>query len=212
MSLPESPCAPPTSLGGIPTATRWILSSNLLVFAAQLLGYSNWLLSWGALWPLDSGYFRPWQLVTYGWLHGGIGHIAVNMIGVFMFGSVIERVWGAQRFLVFYLACVIGAALTQLALIPQGLTIGASGGLFGLLLAFGLMFPNERLLILFFPFPVKAKWVVIGYGAVELFLGLSGSWQGVAHFAHLGGMLTGLLLILFWTDRLPIKPRPGKLW
>ncbi len=163
------------------------------------------------LWPLqarlDNGetLFRFWQVVSYGWLHGSFQHWAVNMFGVFMFGKVIEAVWGSWRFLVYYLVCVIGAAITQLAVPFFGgiaaPTVGASGGLFGLLLAFGVMFPNQKILLLIPPIPLKAKYFVVGYGALELFLGISGTRTGIAHFAHLGGMVFGLFFIWIWKAR-----------
>ena len=225
MYEPSQRYAPPAGIEGIPTCTRWLLISNVAVFLLMTLtSLGPYLFAYGALFPTGGmsqivyqdvvirSTFQPWQVLTYGWLHGGIGHLVMNMFGVFMFGSVIERVWGQRRFFVYYLVCIVGAAVTQLLLQANGPTVGASGGLFGLLLAFGLMFPNQPLLILFVPVPVKAKWAVLGYGAVELFFGLSGQWSGVAHFAHLGGMVSGLLLLLFWTNRLPVKPRPGKLW
>jgi len=154
-----------------------------------------------ALWPLGPN-FAPWQLVTYGFLHGGMGHLFFNMFALYMFGLPIERAWGTQRFLIFYFVCMIGAGLVQLlvtsltgAIYP---TIGASGAVFGLLLAFGMMFPNQRLMLLIPPMPIKAKWFVIGYGILTLIFGMTGTMAGVAHFAHLGGMIFGLILILYW--------------
>jgi len=157
-----------------------------------------------ALWPLGTG-FAPWQLITYGFLHGGLMHLFLNMFALYMFGPLIERAWGTKRFLVFYFVCLIGAGLVQLVVtammgVPRP-TIGASGAMFGLLLAFGMLYPNERILLIFPPIPMRAKWFVVGYGALTLFFGITGTMAGVAHFAHLGGMIFGLALILFWGRR-----------
>lgn len=152
-----------------------------------------------ALHPL----FMPFQLITYMFMHAGFTHLFFNMFALWMFGRVMENVWGPKRFLIYYLACGIGAAFVQemgqlLGLIsPYAMTIGASGAVYGILLAFGMTFPNERLFIIPIPFPIKAKYFVCMYAAVEVFEGLAAS-DGVAHFAHLGGMLVGALLILYW--------------
>jgi len=168
-----------------------------------------------ALWPLatpaamqlpDGGMvttgFGPWQLVTYGLLHGGIGHLFFNMFALYMFGLPIEQAWGSRRFAIYYIVCVIGAGVIQLATaaLSGGVypTIGASGGVFGLLLAFGMMYPNQRILLLIPPVPIRAKYFVIGYGLLTLLFGVTGTMGGIAHFAHLGGMLFGLGMILYW--------------
>ncbi len=172
-----------------------------------------------ALWPIHgvsqeaaaqgafSGRFHLWQLLSYGFLHGSLLHIALNMYALWLFGSRMERLWGARAFLLYYLVCVAGAGLTQLvwtALSGQYYpTIGASGGVFGLLLAFGLTFPDERLLLVFPPVVLKAKWFVLLYGGIELWAGITGTEAGVAHFAHLGGMLFGYLLIRHWRRHRP---------
>lgn len=157
--------------------------------------------------------FWPWQLVSYSFLHGGLGHLFFNMLALWMFGVQIENSWGSRRFAIFYFTCVIGAAFLQV-LVMWGMpipTVGASGGVFGILLAFGMMFPNQPIYI-YFLFPIKAKWFVIGYGLIELWAGVTGTQQGVAHFAHLGGMLVGFLLIQFWRGKLPVKPRERMYW
>ena len=163
-----------------------------------------------ALWPLESGYFVPWQLLTYGFLHGNVNHMFFNMFAVWMFGTPLERAWGSQRYLSFYAVCVVGAALAQLTvqLFECGIypTIGASGGVFGLLLAFGVMWPNNRIFLLFLPVPIKAKYFVLIYGGIELFLRFSRAMPGIAHFAHLGGMLFGAALLYRWGWR------PGMTW
>ena len=162
------------------------------------------------LWPLESGVFAPYQVVSYGFLHGGFNHMFFNMIAVWMFGSPLERVWGSQRFAAFYLVCVVGAAVVQLLvqLFEGGIypTIGASGGVFGLLLAYGVMWPNNRIFLIFLPIPIKAKWFVLIYGGIELVLGFSRAMPGIAHFAHLGGMIFGAVLLYKWGWR------PGMTW
>ena len=146
--------------------------------------------------------FAPWQLVTYAFLHGGLWHVAFNMFALYMFGGPIERVFGTRRFLLYYFVCVVSAALTQLAVAAMlgGLypTIGASGGVFGLLLAYGLYFPNNRVMLIFPPIPMPARVFVVLYAALELFLGVTGTQAGVAHFAHLGGMIGGWLMLRYW--------------
>jgi len=159
-----------------------------------------------ALWPLQSGLFWPWQLVSYGFLHGSILHLFFNMLGLWMFGSELERLWGRTRYAQFLLASLLSAALAQLLVtwltgsnVP---TVGASGALFGLLLAFGMLFPNRTIMPLFPPIPMKARTFVIVFGVIELLFGLSGR-SGVAHFAHLGGMLGGYLTIRYWRGQTP---------
>lgn len=163
-----------------------------------------------ALWPLDSGRFLPWQLVTYGFLHADLGHIFFNMFAVWMFGLAIEQTWGTRRFVTYYFACLLGAALTQLAVQEitgqMWPTIGASGAVFGLLLAYGVMFPDNRVMLIFLPVPIKAKWFVLIYAAIELLLGVTNAMPTVAHFAHLGGLFGGAALLWRWGWR------PGMTW
>lgn len=157
--------------------------------------------------------FEPWQLVTYAFLHGGLGHLFFNMFALWMFGVQIEQVWGSRRFGIFYFFCVVGAGLTQI-LVTWGTpvpTLGASGGVFGVLLAFGMMFP-ERPIYLYFLFPIKAKWFVLGLGALQLWSAVTGTQAGVANFAHLGGALFGFLLIQFWRGKLPVQPGQPMRW
>jgi len=153
------------------------------------------------LWPLQSGAFEPWQLFTYAFLHGDFLHIFFNMFGLWMFGNELERVWGPKRYVQILVASTLSAALVQLLvtyIMHSGApTIGASGALFGLLLSFGMLFPDRIIVPLIPPIPMKAKVFVAIYGAIELFLGYSGR-DGVAHFAHLGGMLGAWLLIRYW--------------
>ncbi|MCB0794372.1 MAG: rhomboid family intramembrane serine protease [Flavobacteriales bacterium] len=210
---------------------------------------------------LGSPHFRPWQIITHMFMHGGLGHIFTNMFGLFMFGGPIEQRWGSKRFLTYYLICGLGAAalhtgvnafevmqheaavtsygadlsevkdaasamtlseadrilnevsldhrvperdLVQLYYDYQGTMIGASGAVFGILLAFGMMFPNQEILMLFFPVPIKAKYFVALYGILELVMGVrQGEGDNIAHFAHVGGMLFGFLLIRYWKRHTP---------
>lgn len=157
-----------------------------------------------ALWPVGSGAFgapgfMPWQLLTYSFFHQGFMHLFFNMFGLVMFGSDCERVWGTPRFLTYFFTCVLSAAVVQLLFAYASgsfaPTIGASGGLFGLLLAFAWMFPHRRMILLPIPIPMPAWAFVSLYGVLELYLGVTGSAGGVAHFAHLGGMLGGWILL-----------------
>ena len=193
----------------MPPITQALLLLNVALFCLDLF-LGPWFTRLFALWPIGHG-FLPWQVVTYAFLHGSIGHLFFNMLGLWMFGSELERVWGRNRFIQFYAASVLTAALAQLlvsALLGnQGPTVGASGGLFGLLLAFGMMFPNRTIMPLFPPIPMKAKVFVALYGGLELILGVTGSATGVAHFAHLGGMLGGYLMIRYWRGQPPFGRR-----
>ena len=198
--------------------TQILIIANILVYVLNL-GAEEPLRYTFALWPLDPGVgsravpaLEVWQLVTYSFLHGNVLHLLFNMLALFMFGAELERVWGGHRFLIYYLVCVVSAAAAQLvvssasAAAPHAV-IGASGGIFGLLLAFGLLFPRRGLMLLFPPIPMPAWLFVTLYGAVELVLGLTGTQAGVAHFAHLGGMAGGLPLLVLWRDRVPRRRR-----
>lgn len=213
---------PPTQFSVFPPVIKNLLILNGLVYLAQLVPTTDELLmQWFALWPLGipdaPGYpsFWPWQLVTYSFLHGGLGHLFFNMFALWMFGVQIENAWGSNRFGIFYFVCVIGAGLIQLIVVTAGTTlvptVGASGGVFGLLLAFGMMFPNQPIYI-YFLFPIKAKWLVIGYAALEMWAAVTGTQAGIANFAHLGGMLFGFILIQYWRGRLPAKPKRRMYW
>lgn len=166
--------------------------------------------------PVSVG-FQPWQLITYAFLHGGFGHLFFNGIALYQFGSRLEYVWGAKKYLTFFLVCAAGAGLCQLLfmmLVPQsaGPTIGASGGVYGLLLAYGLMFPRERVMLLIPPVPMSARTLVLVFGALSLFMGVTGTGGGIAHFAHLGGMLFGWLLIRYWRGQPPFKAKRRGPW
>ena len=193
----------------LPPATQALLLANVAVFFLERL-IGGALLGPLALWPIGSGHFFPWQVVSYSFLHGSFEHLFFNMLGLWMFGSELEQVWGQKRYVQFYAASVLAAALTQMvftALVPTlAPTIGASGGLYGLLLAFAMIFPN-RIILLFFVIPMKAKWLVLLYGVLELYQGVYVMNSGVAHFAHLGGMLGGLLTIRYWRGQAPFGRR-----
>ena len=156
---------------------------------------------WFALWPLSSGLFWPWQLVSYAFLHGDTLHLFFNMLGLWMFGSELERLWGQRRYTQLLIASVLAAAVVQLIFTlltgSRAPTVGASGGLFGLLLSFGMLFPNRIIVPLIPPIPMKAKVFVAVFGGLELILGF-GRTSGVAHFAHLGGMVGAWFLIRHW--------------
>ena len=192
----------------LPPITQALLLINVALFAADLL-FGRMLTALFALWPLGT-HFMPWQVVSYAFLHGSVGHLFFNMLGLWMFGSELERLWGGKRYLQFYFASVLTAALTQLVvglLIGGAPTVGASGGLFGLLLAFGMMFPNRIIMPLFPPIPMKAKTFVMVFGGLELLFGVTGTASGVAHFAHLGGMLGGFLMMRYWRGQPPFGRR-----
>ncbi len=196
----------------LPTITKNLLIINVLALLANNVS-SAFLVSNGVAVDLNhylglyffaSPFFQVYQLVTYMFMHGGWLHLIFNMFALWMFGGIIERVWGPKKFLFYYLACGVGAGLTQELVQLIGWasvyspTVGASGAVFGILLAFGMLFPDERLFIIPIPFPIKAKWLVIGYGALEV-VQVFGASDGVAHFAHLGGMIFGFFLIRYWT-------------
>jgi membrane associated rhomboid family serine protease len=196
------------SAGRMPPVTRALLIANVAVFVLQYLS-GPLLVSSLALWPFGSDQFpgapvfQPWQVLTYGFLHEGPAHLFFNMLALYMFGGDVEGLLGSRRYLIYYLLCVIGAAVTQLVVMgnidrPPVPTVGASGGVFGLLLAFGMAFPQRRIMLLFPPIPMPAWLFVTLYGLLELYLGVTGTSQGVAHFAHLGGMVAGFLLLVLW--------------
>ncbi len=213
----------PTNLNDTPVVLSMLVANALGFMAYMLLG-PNIIVGFG-LWPLGTQGmstqfvggipgFSLWQLVSYGFLHGGLFHLFVNMFALWMFGTALERFWGSKPFLTFYMVCLIGAGVIQLVVATMAVesgsiypTIGASGAVFGILLGFAMMFPNQQLMLLFPPIPIKAKYFVIFYGAFELYAGVTGSLSGVAHFAHLGGMAFGFLMIAYWRGQLPIKPQ-----
>jgi membrane associated rhomboid family serine protease len=193
----------------IPTITRNLLIVNVLVFILQGLLSTN-LEVLGGLYYFDSPQFRLWQPLTYMFMHGGWTHLFFNMFALWMFGGIIEQTLGDKRFITYYMVCGLGAALTQelaqwVAVSFTGdvtayytCTVGASGAIYGILLAFGMLYPDEKMFIFPLPVPIKAKWFVCGYVVIELFSALSQRGDGVAHVAHLGGMLFGWLLLRHW--------------
>ena len=193
----------------LPPVTKVFMLVCVAVFCAQLL-LGRWIEGLFALWPLASGNFMPWQVLSYAFLHGDMGHLFFNMLGLWMFGSELERIWGQKRYIHFLIAGALTAALVQIvwtmvvgSRVP---TVGASGALFALLLAFGMLFPNRIIVPLIPPIPMKAKYFVAIFGGLELLLGFLGG-SGVAHFAHLGGMLGGFLMIRFWRGQSPFGRR-----
>lgn len=242
-------------IGRIPPVTRVLLAINIAVWLGCLIspGFNHTVLSKLGLHYWGVPQFNPIQLVGYQFVHGGFTHLFFNMFALFMFGSLLERVWGGWRYIMFYFVCGVGAGLVQETIwtltwqpdyiaalaaqnglsvgeikaqveaeISQGvmaridnvryyqqslLTVGASGSIFGLLVGFAFVFPNMPMYVFFIPVPVKAKWVVIGYGLLELAFGASGTMTSVAHFAHLGGMLFALIMIWIWHLRGTLRGR-----
>ncbi len=215
----------PTGFRVLPPVVKNLLIINALMYLATftLTRFNIDLTDVLGLHFFKASDFRVYQIITYMFMHANFGHLFFNMFALWMFGNTLENIWGSKRFLLFYMVCGIGAGLCQelvqyieyansLAnyttvnvggqIVPMSVylnmmnTVGASGAIYGLLLAFGMMFPDSRI-YLYFLFPIKAKWFVIGYAVIELITGLTGA-DNVAHFAHLGGMLFGLLLILYW--------------
>ncbi|MGE5335555.1 MAG: rhomboid family intramembrane serine protease [Nitrososphaerota archaeon] len=196
----------------LPPATWGLLIANTVIFLLQMAGGNALLVYYFGLWPLTTtplsdvlsgGTFMPWQLITYSFLHGGVLHLLLNMYALYLFGADLERVFGERRYLALYFASVLTAGVSQLlwsalTYAPPFPTIGASGGVFGLLLAYGMYFPDRIVTLIFPPVALPARLFVILYGALELYLGVTGTATGVAHFAHLGGMLGSYLVILYW--------------
>jgi membrane associated rhomboid family serine protease len=189
--------------------TSALLLANVALF---LLEGTDAELGRLALWPpggLDSA-FEPWQLITYSFLHANLAHIFFNMLGLYMFGSEVERLFGSRFFALYYFGAVVSAALCHLVVtgmlgLPPVPMVGASGGIFGLLLAFAVYFPHRRVLLLFPPIPLPARVFVGAFAVIELVLGVTGTAAGVAHFAHLGGMLGGWLMIQYRRRGFPFR-------
>jgi membrane associated rhomboid family serine protease len=206
----------PVATIAMPPVTQTLLIVNIAIYIAQAM-FGDTLIRHFALWPLTRGLigapgFELWQLVTYSFLHGNLLHLFVNMYALYMFGGDLERLWGPKRYLSLYLAGVITAGVTQLfvsgmAAMPPYPTVGASGGVFGLLLAFALYFPRRVIMLLIPPVPLPAWLFATLYAMLELYLGVTGTQQGVAHFAHLGGMLGAWIMIRYWRRQPPFSTR-----
>lgn len=204
-ALSRSPTIIPAAM---PQVTTALIVANIAIYFLQQVVPPS-LEALFALWPLGTAQasggqasFQPWQMVTYGFLHADLFHLGFNMYGVYLFGSALELVVGPRRYLSYYFVCVIAAAVVQLifARLSGGFypTVGASGGVFGLLLAYAVYFPHNKLMLLFLPVPIPARVFVMIYAALELFLGVTGTQSGVAHFAHLGGLVGGAAMLFYW--------------
>ncbi len=191
-------------MSNVPKAVKHIILINVLMLVLTYL--NNPLMSrWFALNPI-SFIWKPWQLVTYMFMHGGLGHLFFNMYTLFIFGSVLENVWGTKKFLTFYFVTGIGAALVNIGVQyltgSFALTVGASGAIYGILMGYAMLYPDSMLTLIFPPVSMKAKWFVLIFAGIELLLGISNNpADNVAHFAHLGGLIFAFLLIMFWKKK-----------
>ena len=191
-------------MNNIPKAVKHIILINILMLVLTYL--NNPLMSrWFALNPITF-LWKPWQLVTYMFMHGGIGHLFFNMYTLFIFGSVLENIWGTKKFLTFYFVTGVGAALVNIGVQyltgSFALTVGASGAIYGILMGYAMLYPDSVLTLLFPPVSLKAKWFVLIFAGIELLLGISNNpADNVAHFAHLGGLVFAFLLLMFWKKR-----------
>jgi len=212
----------PSFFGGFgffPPVIKMLLISNVAIFIVQfLLGnnieYTNMLARYFYLWPINSGYFLPWQIVSYMFLHGGFTHLLFNMFALWMFGMDIENLWGTKKFLIYYFLCGIGAAIANLFIAPMfgqtGPTIGASGAVYGILVAFGFLFPDRPIYLYFFV-PIKAKYLVVLYMVIEFISASNSLNSGVAHIAHLGGGIIGFIYLLITYKKLGNIDLSGKM-
>lgn len=212
-------------LSSIPPVTKNIIIINILVMIMTSLNEDFMYGTFSLFYP-TSPFFRPWQIITHMFMHGGFWHLFFNMYTLFFFGCVLERMWGPKKFLFFYFATGIGAALLHTGVqavemqvymaqaaensagaiqaihsLKMTPTVGASGAIYGVLLGYAMLFPDSVLTLLFPPVSLKAKWMVAIFAAIELFTGVFGMGGGVAHFAHLGGMLFGWLIIMYWKKK-----------
>ena len=209
-------------LSNIPPVTRNLILINVLIFIATAVNEDFMIGTFGLFYP-TSPYFRWWQVVTHMFMHGGIWHIFFNMYTLFIFGIVVERILGSKKFLLFYFVCGFGAAalhmgiqhiemqsfiaagtpsaLQSIAQLKMTPTVGASGAIYGVLMGYAMLFPESKMTLIFPPITLSAKWMVIIFAVIELFTGVVGWADGVAHFAHLGGMLIDWLMILWWRKR-----------
>jgi membrane associated rhomboid family serine protease len=214
----------------LPKVTKILLFALAGAYLLQQL-FQEQAMLYLALWPwgqhdvgtatdgtMVSINFFPWQLVSYAFLHGDLVHLFFNALALFQFGAVLEKTWGPRRYIHYLLVCTIGAGLIQLLLVSSGIlggglypTIGASGGVFGLLLAYGMLFPNQQMMLILPPIPVKARTLVIIFAVISLVMGVTGTQAGIAHFAHLGGMVFGWLMIRYWRGQPPFNKRGPRL-
>jgi len=196
-------------MGGLTNIIKHLIILNAIIFFGTnaLMGANRIIL---AMYYPASDFFRPFQIVTHMFMHADMGHLLFNMLTLFFLGQWVERLWGGRKFLFYYIFCGLGAAATHLAFMYYEINylgnlnamnipvLGASGAVYGVLVAFAILFPNQRLMLLFPPIPIKAKYLVIGLIGIDLFFGVSGMRSNIAHFAHLGGALFGFLLIKYW--------------
>ena len=190
----------PTGFKVLPTIVKHLLIINVLMYFAYYVLLKQGIINLNyylGIWSLSTGLFRIWQPLTYMFMHGSFDHLFFNMFSLWMFGSALENYWGSKRFLFYYLVCGIGAGLLNMLVPGAHVSVGASGAVYALLLAFGMMWPNNYI-YLYFLVPIRTKWFIIGMIVIELFEGIFRSTDGIAHFAHLGGMLIGFLIILYW--------------
>ena len=181
-----------------PAVLNLLIINGLVYFAQTMFDNDEAALTGRlALYPYNSEPFQWYQLITHMFTHGGIAHILFNMFGLWMFGSMLEKIWGAKKFLFFYFACGLAAAFAQMFL-TNSPAVGASGAIMGLLAAFAYLFPNTELFMFPIPFPVKAKYAIAIIAAIDIFGGLNPGSDNIAHFAHLGGLIMGFILVLYW--------------
>lgn len=206
----------------MPSVTKNLIIINVLIFVATIFNENFMVSTFGMFYP-SSQYFHWWQPVTHMFMHGGFWHIFFNMYTLFIFGTVVERIIGSKKFLFFYFVCGLGAAAMQIGAqylemqsflasdsqaalkgimaLKMTPTVGASGAIYGVLIGYAMLFPESRMTLLFPPVTLRAKWMVVIFAAIELFTGVAGWADGIAHFAHLGGMLIGWLVIRWWRKR-----------
>ncbi len=212
-------------LSSLPPVTKNLIIINVIIFIASLIN-ENFMIGTFALFYPTSPYFHWWQVVTHMFMHGGFWHIFFNMYTLLIFGCVVEQILGARKFLLFYFICGFGAvalhlgveylqmqsfmngaaagntaAIQQIEAIKYTPTVGASGAIYGVLMGYAMLFPESKMTLLFPPITLSAKWMVVIFAAIELLTGVTGMSAGIAHFAHLGGMLIGWLMILWWRKR-----------
>lgn len=201
--------SPGTQFSAFPPGVKALLIINGLVFFATTniftggwTGLGEALSRYIVLYPIGSGLFYPWQLVTYMFLHANFSHIIFNLFALWIFGQMVENLWGTRRFVIYYFITGIGAALVNM-MVSFNPVIGASGAVYGILLAAGMMYPDRQIMLLIPPIPIKIKYLVGIFGAMELLNGIGNPNSGVAHFAHLGGLIVGFILIKIWKIRRP---------